>query len=78
MPLYRFGPPKSTQAVNMDGGYPPEVIAFVRFRPDLLSAFSRDDNAFPSPRSWEFDEELVPEELTQVRIVSYFIKTAQR
>ena len=33
----------------------PEVIAFIRFRPDLLSAFDRDAlNAFPSPRSWEF------------------------
>jgi len=28
----------------------PEVIAFVRFRPELLSAFERDGNAFPSPR----------------------------
>ena len=32
----------------------PEVIAFLRFRPELLSAFDRDANAFPSPRSWEF------------------------
>ena len=32
----------------------PEVIAFIRFRPELLSAFERDSNAFPSPRSWEF------------------------
>jgi hypothetical protein len=32
----------------------PEVIAFIRFRPQLLSAFDRDANAFPSPRSWEF------------------------
>src|SRR6266852_4292136 len=32
----------------------PEVIAFVRFRPDLLSVFDRDANAFPSPRSWAF------------------------
>jgi len=35
-------------------GIRPELIAFLRFRPELLSAFSRDDNAFPSPRSWEF------------------------
>ncbi|HWZ42414.1 MAG TPA: hypothetical protein VNW97_03015 [Candidatus Saccharimonadales bacterium] len=35
-------------------GVRPEVIAFLRFRPELLSVFSRDDNAFPSPRSWEF------------------------
>ena len=32
----------------------PEVVAFIRFRPQLLSAFDRDANAFPSPRSWEF------------------------
>ena len=32
----------------------PEVIAFLRFRPELLSAFDRDVNAFPSPCSWEF------------------------
>lgn len=31
-----------------------EVIAFIRFRPELLSAFDRDANAFPSPRSWAF------------------------
>ena len=32
----------------------PEVIAFLRFRPELLSLFDRDAHAFPSPRSWEF------------------------
>jgi MoxR-like ATPase len=32
----------------------PEVIAFLRFRPNLLSVFDRDSNVFPSPRSWEF------------------------
>lgn len=31
-----------------------EVIAFLRFRPEVLSVFDRDANAFPSPRSWEF------------------------
>lgn len=31
-----------------------EVVAFLRFRPELLSVFDRDANAFPSPRSWEF------------------------
>lgn len=35
-------------------GIRPEVIAFLRFRPELLSAFDRDANSFPSPRSWEF------------------------
>lgn len=36
------------------GGIRPEVIAFLRFRQELLSVFDRDTNAFPSPRSWEF------------------------
>jgi MoxR-like ATPase len=35
-------------------GIRPEIIAFLRFRPELLSAFDRDANAFPSPRSWHF------------------------
>jgi hypothetical protein len=38
----------------IEAGIRPEVIAFLRFRPELLSAFDRDANAFPSPRSWEF------------------------
>jgi MoxR-like ATPase len=38
----------------IQNGIRPEVIAFLRFRPALLSAFDRDNNAFPSPRSWEF------------------------
>ena len=37
----------------------PEVIAFIRFRPELLSAFDRDANAFPSPRSWEFVSRII-------------------
>ncbi len=32
----------------------PAVIAFVRWRPDLLHKFERTEKAFPSPRSWEF------------------------
>ena len=39
---------------GIQAGIRPEVIAFLRFRPELLSAFDRDANAFPSPRSWEF------------------------
>jgi hypothetical protein len=37
-------------------GIAPEVIAFIRFRPQLLHAFDpqKDDKAFPTPRSWEF------------------------
>src|SRR5208337_2681926 len=38
----------------IQAGIRPEVIAFLRFRPELLSAFDREANAFPSPRSWEF------------------------
>ncbi|MGH9566700.1 MAG: AAA family ATPase [Candidatus Angelobacter sp.] len=38
----------------IQAGIRPEVIAFLRFRPEVLSAFDRDANAFPSPRSWEF------------------------
>jgi MoxR-like ATPase len=38
----------------IQSGIRPEVIAFIRFRPELLSAFDRDATAFPSPRSWEF------------------------
>jgi hypothetical protein len=39
---------------SIQAGIRPEVIAFLRFRQELLSAFDRDANAFPSPRSWEF------------------------
>jgi MoxR-like ATPase len=38
----------------IQNGIRAEVIAFLRFRPELLSMFDRDANAFPSPRSWEF------------------------
>jgi hypothetical protein len=38
----------------IQAGIRPEVIAFLRFRQELLNAFDRDANAFPSPRSWEF------------------------
>ncbi len=38
----------------IQSGIRPEVIAFIRFRPELLSGFDRDATAFPSPRSWEF------------------------
>jgi hypothetical protein len=35
-------------------GIEPAVIAFLRFRPDLLCQFDRAAKAFPMPRSWEF------------------------
>ena len=38
-----------------------EIIAFIRFRPNLLNAFDpqRNDKAFPTPRSWEFASDLM-------------------
>jgi MoxR-like ATPase len=38
----------------VQAGMRAETIAFLRFRPELLSVFDKDANAFPSPRSWEF------------------------
>lgn len=38
----------------IQNGIRAEVVAFLRFRSELLSVFDRDANAFPSPRSWEF------------------------
>ena len=38
----------------IQAGIRPEVIAFLRFRPELLSQPDKDAHAFPSPRSWEF------------------------
>ena len=32
----------------------PAVIAFLRFRPDLLHKFDKNEKAFPCPRTWEF------------------------
>jgi hypothetical protein len=40
--------------VGDPGRHRPEAIAFLRFRPELLSQPDRDAHAFPSPRSWEF------------------------
>jgi len=38
----------------VQNGMEPAVIAFVRFRPELLNQFSLKDRAFPTPRSWSF------------------------
>ena len=35
-------------------GIEPAVIAFLRFRPDLLNNFDRTARSFPTPRAWEF------------------------
>ncbi|MEM4501563.1 MAG: MoxR family ATPase [Thermofilaceae archaeon] len=37
-----------------------EVIAFIRFRPELLFKFSAKEKAFPTPRSWERVSMLLP------------------
>jgi MoxR-like ATPase len=37
----------------------PMVIAFVRFRPELLHKFDPKERAFPNPRSWEFVSTIV-------------------
>lgn len=44
---------------------PPELIAFLRFRPDLLHKMNSDSRAFPTPRSWEEAAKAVyaPEEI---------------
>lgn len=40
---------------------PPQLIAFIRFRPNLLHAFDphATEKAFPSPRSWEFVGDII-------------------
>jgi hypothetical protein len=43
----------------VQAGVRPEVIAFLRFRPEVLSVFDRDANAFPSPRSWQFVSQIL-------------------
>lgn len=37
----------------LKAGVPMETIAFIRFRPNLLSAFDPIQNSSPSPRGWE-------------------------
>jgi hypothetical protein len=55
----------------VDAGVAPELIAFLRFRPDLLSVqkTSRDIENTPSPRSWGFvakTMEFLPEPLKHI------------
>jgi hypothetical protein len=45
----------------IQSGIRPEVIAFIRFRPTLLSAFDRDATAFPSPRCYDEETEVYTE-----------------
>jgi len=39
----------------------PEVISFIKYRPELLHQFDpkKDDKSFPTPRSWEFVSKMV-------------------
>ena len=62
----------------IQAGIRPEVIAFLRFRPELLSAFDRDANSFPSPRSWEFVSRIVearPDRLIEHELFSGAVGT---
>ena len=46
----------------IQSGIRPEVIAFIRFRPALLSAFDRDATSFPSPRCYDEETEVYTEQ----------------
>ena len=37
----------------------PEIIAFIRYRPELLHDMDVTKNAFPTPRSWEFASDIL-------------------
>ncbi len=43
----------------VENGIRPEIMAFLRFRPELLHDFNKDANAFASPRSWQFVSEIL-------------------
>jgi hypothetical protein len=45
----------------LDNGIRPEIVAFLRFRPELLFSFdaARGEKSFPSPRTWEFVSDLM-------------------
>jgi hypothetical protein len=38
------------------GDLRPEVVAFMRWRPELLHRFEPAEKAFPSPRAWVLSE----------------------
>jgi AAA domain (dynein-related subfamily) len=52
---------------------PPELIAFLRFRPDLLSVkkTTRDIENSPSPRSWGFVAKTMPVVPKSLELISY-------
>lgn len=41
-----------------DKDWAPEVVAFLRFRPELLHKFNKDETVSPNPRAWEFISDL--------------------
>ena len=41
-------------AVRDDSGIATEVLAFIRFRPELLHKFTADEKTHPTPRTWSF------------------------
>lgn len=45
----------------VQNGVQTEVMAFLRYRPELLHKFDpkRNDKAFPTPRSWEFTSQMI-------------------
>lgn len=52
-----------------------EVIEFISFRPDLLFDFKPDkqENAFPTPRSWEFVSDILQSENTDEELIHQII-----
>lgn len=47
----------------IDNNIKTEVLGFLRFRPNLLHAFDANQRAFPTPRSWQFVNELLEQGL---------------
>lgn len=43
----------------VSAGVNPAIIAFLRWKPELLHVFNPNERAFPSPRSWEFAARLL-------------------
>lgn len=43
----------------LDAGLEVLMIAFMRFRPELLHKFDRQAKAFPTPRSWAFVDKII-------------------
>lgn len=52
-----------TTAYFMDTGVDPQLIAFLRLRPDLLHNFDPNRPTNPTPRSWEKGARCIPETL---------------